>query len=167
MKPLIVIFFAVLSSLSLLGQSAISAGAGESTNSQQLVVNWAIGELITGEFQQDLDNQNLRSDCDDCVPVVPTNKVDDLNEQTTVNQANISVFPNPAKEKISIQFSGFKTPLLTFRILTAAGQEIYQQRAAGTDQSFSFNVSHLKSGTYLLQATDKTKQTVTKKLVIF
>ena len=164
MKQLIILFFGSLLSLSLVGQSAISPSAGTGKTSEQIIVDWAVGELIIGLTYPDKNRQEAN------LPIIPTSQLNPLDgnfSESTLAPASIGVFPNPAKDRVSIEFNNFKTPFLAFRILTADGQEVFQQKVADSDQTVLFDVSTFTTGTYILQASEGTQGVVTKKLFVF
>lgn len=63
----------------------------------------------------------------------------------------ISLFPNPAKDSITIKTGkGFKTPL-TITIYNATGQEVKTLNAAQNDVNSTYSISDLNEGIYLFQ----------------
>lgn len=164
MKDLTIIFFSTLLSLSLVGQTVISPGAGDTKTSKGIVVAWAIGDVIGGEIPA------LNSQGTEYVPITaiaPINYSDEHVVDQTMLTASLSISPNPAKDKVSIQFKDFTSSIFTVRILNYTGQEVHQQEVSDIDGPFLFDVSSFTAGTYILQAVDENHQAVTEKLFIF
>ncbi len=70
----------------------------------------------------------------------------------------ISLWPNPAAEKVSINFRGSDSyNAVTVRIMNAAGQNVLMQRAASVKSGsvIGLDVRAVATGTYLLQINDE------------
>ncbi|MBV5342968.1 DUF5010 domain-containing protein, partial [bacterium] len=88
-----------------------------------------------------------------------------LNE-LKMNEMEVSIYPNPAKDQINIKLSETNISKLNFTLFDVSGNAILQK---GHDQlnsqDYSFNVKTLKSGIYLLNITSN-KGCITKKVTI-
>jgi hypothetical protein len=73
---------------------------------------------------------------------------------------NFKVYPNPAKDKI--QLSNIDMTQAEIRIFDVLGKQVYQQSKRNANY---IDISHLKSGIYLLSITESDKS-ATKKLII-
>ncbi len=72
----------------------------------------------------------------------------------------LTIFPNPAKEKITIEYSKLQQII----ILDAMGRKVLTKRIEGNKAFLSVN--GLPKGLYLLRAINKNNQSETQKLVI-
>jgi uncharacterized repeat protein (TIGR03803 family) len=69
------------------------------------------------------------------------------------NQLNIDVYPNPAKEQITISLDQ-KTSDATLKLVTLTGQ-LMMERTKLSGDKFTLNISDLASGAYFVELTDK------------
>jgi len=63
----------------------------------------------------------------------------------------LSVFPNPAHDRVEIRLSDPGDGASEFRLLTLAGQELRAIRTESTESTFQMDISGLKPGYYLLK----------------
>lgn len=61
-----------------------------------------------------------------------------------------SIFPNPAKDKITVNLNNLNTGSSEIIIINSLGQEIRKFEALSNQQSIDFNISDLPSGVYLI-----------------
>ncbi|MBW6498579.1 MAG: serine hydrolase [Bacteroidales bacterium] len=73
----------------------------------------------------------------------------------------LKVFPNPAKDLVSVELPGQDFHLSIF---TLTGKAVLQQ--FGFRESAAISIEHLPQGVYFLRLTNKQKQSITRKLVI-
>ncbi len=78
-----------------------------------------------------------------------------------INQANILISPNPAKEKIYLQNVNEKN--ISAEILDLTGRIVHQVQMSDTDNSI--NVSKLQQGTYLLNLKKDNQKWISKKFI--
>lgn len=81
---------------------------------------------------------------------VKINSVDALGVRSAEIGAELSVYPNPAKEFIYIK-SG--QDMVEFHVFSMAGQKVFSHR--NTSKTSQLNVSGLSKGSYILQMIDK------------
>lgn len=92
-----------------------------------------------------------------------------LNEQNNVI-TNISLFPNPAKDKFSVNFNTAENVLVTAKLYSICGQEI-EFLASNKEFNVGYNTinfelqSTIPSGVYFVQLNYNSKKIV-KKLII-
>lgn len=161
MKQLIIIIlFCGFACSQLVGQWAVTPGAGQG-NGDQIVVDWAIGPLLigdlssTGNMQQSKDAISLPS----YLPARAT-------IGKPIHSADIVLFPNPAIDKVSIVLKDFQTSNITLEILSAFGQAIYQQQIDNQDQTIWLDISSFTAGTYIVKVIDEHQHIVIKKLFV-
>jgi uncharacterized protein len=93
-------------------------------------------------------------------------QVDISNEQKTTgtqlvsfnSEKNISFFPNPAANQITVQSGTIK--IYTVRIINSKGQVVLQQQVQNT--SAAIDIKHLTAGLYMLQMVTETGVTTEK-----
>lgn len=75
-------------------------------------------------------------------------------EATTAQTANMTLFPNPAHELLNVRLEVADATTSTIRIFAANGQVLYERAyALSADAAVTISdMSHLPSGTYILQA---------------
>lgn len=78
-----------------------------------------------------------------------------------INQANILITPNPAKEKIYLQNVNEKN--ISAEILDLTGRIVHQVQMSDTDNSI--DVSKLQQGTYLLNLKKDNQKWISKKFI--
>ncbi len=86
-----------------------------------------------------------------------------IGEVTKTLQCNI--FPNPAKDKLQIKCSDFKTESGTIAILSIDGKEVLKKEIRQGSENIEIDVSHLETGMYLCKISTN-KKSSTKKLII-
>ena len=92
------------------------------------------------------------------VKLAPENLANDIFTQNS----NISLFPNPTKEKITIKISSFK-PSQEISIYDISGKTIYFQKLEGLKTTI--NTSYFQKGVYFLNLLDGSKTTTEKFIV--
>ena len=78
------------------------------------------------------------------------------------------VYPNPADEISSIDFSVDKDTFLNIEILDMNGvliNTLYNSRVKKGKNRLSFNIAHLKSGVYFINFNDEGTTLFNKKLI--
>lgn len=75
----------------------------------------------------------------------------------------VSIYPNPAREKVTIVLKGQQTQLTTLQLLDASGRLLLTEKMTGIQKSI--NTSYLPNGTYLLQVINS-ERTTTQKIII-
>ncbi|MDY8137026.1 T9SS type A sorting domain-containing protein [Aquimarina sp. 2201CG5-10] len=79
---------------------------------------------------------------------------------------NFSIYPNPAKEFVTVTSSLNNLSDLVVGIFTIKGEKVYSKHhAMNPDKSLRLDVTNLSAGLYMIQFRNK-KQTITKKIVI-
>ncbi|NTS41494.1 T9SS type A sorting domain-containing protein [Flavisolibacter sp. BT320] len=81
-------------------------------------------------------------------------------KQNTVAATSFSVYPNPAQDMASVQFTATKSEQLTVRILTVAGQQVMQKQitiVAGTNTIRLTEAAQLQPGIYIIELQNGTQ----------
>ena len=73
-----------------------------------------------------------------------------MNVSSTVSSESLSVYPNPAKDRVTVSVSG--AVLQEVEVLNSVGSVVYRVSVAGAG-SHSIDVSGLANGHYMLRAT--------------
>ena len=86
------------------------------------------------------------------------------NKQT----ANVTIYPNPAKDKFAVQFNGVNgSGSVTLEVTNSIGQVILKEKAAGSENGYSFEISTAAYDKGLYFVKIKTKDNVIiRKLVV-
>ena len=110
----------------------------------------------------DCDAQLLKNELNDYNSVISF--VSDVNytmllSVDEITKTNISIHPNPFKDKISIKIN---KPIESIEIYDILGKSIYKSSSVSEVENYS---STLKSGVYLLKITTKDRNALTKKLI--
>lgn len=82
-------------------------------------------------------------------------------------EETLNLFPNPAKDQITLTFEAGTDQIVTIRILSISGQEVMKQEINATDgkNTLSINTGHIDSGLYLIHLED-TRGNIYRKLII-
>jgi plastocyanin len=83
---------------------------------------------------------------------------------------NVSLFPNPAKEKVSVKFKSSENVMLTAKLYSVCGQEVQSlitnKEFFPGDNSFTFELqNNIPSGVYFMELNCNSKKTV-KKIIV-
>ena len=93
-----------------------------------------------------------------------------INNQTTIIpelEKTVRVYPNPAKEELSVEFSTLNTDkVLTFELYNAMGVLVYKQLFNGNDYLFKVSLNKITGGCYTYKIKDQTTIIAKDKLVI-
>lgn len=84
-----------------------------------------------------------------------------LNNTSFENETNLLLFPNPCKDILHISLPNNSTEIKNITIFDISGRLISEIK----NNTTNINVSHLQSGTYLLEITTSTGAVLTKKLI--
>jgi len=72
-------------------------------------------------------------------------------EQSSSENLEVSVYPNPAQDVIHIAFSGQPEGVVETRLFTLQGRPVDHRTFGMTNSNFSLSMEHLPSGMYFLQ----------------
>ena len=103
---------------------------------------------------------------DTCRVADPTPPFTNTNIKESLG--NLIVYPNPATEISSIEFSVDKDTFLNIEILDMNGvliNTLYNSRVKKGKNRLSFNIAHLKSGVYFINFNEKGTTLFNKKLI--
>jgi hypothetical protein len=80
----------------------------------------------------------------------------------TPSDAGLSVFPNPANDRLNISFDKVVPGNLTFDILNVEGQKIYSQQGLNTigSGSYSLSLNGIPKGIYFLKLSGSTESRI-------
>lgn len=84
-----------------------------------------------------------------------------LSTNENIIKSNISIYPNPAKDFVTIDHLPNET---TISIYDMSGRKIFTKKY--TETKVSMNTSQLTNGTYIIQVDDKEKTILSEKLII-
>jgi hypothetical protein len=80
-----------------------------------------------------------------------------------IEQENIiKVYPNPTKDKIEIEVSGFTKGSFSLKINDLLGRNLFETESKGGQKSYSIDLQKLPQGTYFLNAEQGDKRFVKK-----
>jgi hypothetical protein len=81
------------------------------------------------------------------------------------NAAAFTIYPNPADNNISITMKNISVDDITFKIYNIVGAEVLSRKLSGTDSNTTIDISSLKKGVYLVEATSGGIKNVSKLIV--
>ena len=85
-----------------------------------------------------------------------------LGIEQTIDILNLSVFPNPARQNISLQLpTNFSKSKIKVEIFHASGQKVLETALNGTS-AVSIQISHLRSGVYFIRISSEEKNAISK-----
>jgi hypothetical protein len=87
-----------------------------------------------------------------------------ITEQTNIPLSNVSVYPNPAKDNISISFNNENSEPVSYQLVNVLGQTIRQQSipSAKGETLYNVNLNGIESGIYFVKLSVGNKTSVTK-----
>ncbi|MGB0404165.1 MAG: T9SS type A sorting domain-containing protein, partial [Salibacteraceae bacterium] len=99
-----------------------------------------------------------------CDTIKDSNDVSVKNEQA--NQQAINVFPNPASQAVTVNFTGYsKNKKLSLKVISLQGTEMLTKTSTSKN-GFTIDVSDVANGLYLLYVSDNSNYTHVKKLLV-
>lgn len=114
-------------------------------------------------FQGALDN-NIA-----IFPVLATDEPSGLKENTTYRGITTNVYPNPASDLLTVDFSGMASGAATLSMLNAQGKVvkvIQQGFAEGQKQQIQIGVSDVPAGSYILMIEDASGKRFARQVLI-
>ena len=90
-----------------------------------------------------------------------TNSVENING----NNLNVTLYPNPAQDYITLAYSSASDPALTFEVYNAFGQLI-EAKNAKDNSSTQINITSMSNGVYFVRIREQGSVIQTLKLVI-
>jgi len=117
--------FGILAAESFLNRACVTAAQGASYCAVQPLRSYVVGEEM----------------------------LTDAPKKPSFEAGKIQVFPNPARESITLRLEGWPPAEVHMRLLDPLGRQVWQHRSQGGSQrEFRVSVQHLPAGIYLLQA---------------
>jgi len=146
MKKLILILTLLLSVNSLLTAQETVSSAGEQLINNQAKVNFTIGEPVIYGY-----NLNGNTILNGYQQPFTIELIDNIS---TVEDWQISVFPNPSIQEINIKWNLGSLKNLQYQLLSIEGKEVRNRQAK---DAFKINISELASGNYFLKLINNEK----------
>jgi hypothetical protein len=81
------------------------------------------------------------------------------------SRLDFSVYPNPASNTVTVQFSNASNTFATISVFDLQGKQVLQQEATIENNQSRVSIASLQSGMYLIKITT-VDATVTKKLLV-
>mgnify|MGYP006093197589 FL=1 len=151
----------------------IAEGTLSSITPNPVPVNWnSITAVFTDNAVSDAENticfrilitnpaNGSKCYADVCVELPDCDKLD-VNEQLL---QDISIYPNPMQDIVSISFKEQHTKAMV-SIITLDGQEVITQYIYGSEPELSIDVSSLESSLYFIEITTDEQGTIRQKLI--
>ena len=153
MKKIVILFaLYLISNLTLYSQSVIGS-VMNSQNTGNETVFWTMGEFVSETFESSSNILTQGFYQSDLIQSDIISNLHPLND--------ISVFPNPFKEKLFIKYSDTKS--LSYQLFDVTG--IVVKRGLITSETTSIAVNNLSDGIYLLVVENENKSVKTYQLV--
>lgn len=86
------------------------------------------------------------------------------DEETTVKQDDLRVFPNPTSDAINLYLNGYGNSVSEYTVFDLAGKQVHT--AVVNAKSATLNISTWSAGTYFVRATAETGEVITKKFEV-
>lgn len=96
-----------------------------------------------------------------------TNSYLSIEEEQKIDDSDLSIYPNPANNKVTVRFETKDVEPIEIRILTISGQTIYSQNTEfnSFSEGVNLDISDFDSGIYFV-TVNSSKGNISKKLVI-
>jgi len=92
-------------------------------------------------------------------------RVAGVGSEDKTSDSGIRIYPNPVNDKIDLWFNEPLPGNVTISLIDLTGKNIYQKYIPGIETKYSFNVSEITPGLYLLKVSSE-KSTFLKKVII-
>lgn len=135
----IILLISLENSAQSIGPSVISS-SGETSIINELVVNWTIGEVVTGTVELNgrfKVNQGLHQS---------TLIITALEEDFLMNQ--VRIFPNPTADYITISID--QNEIKYINLFDLQGNLLEEQQYESTNQPHKIDLTQYKEGVYIL-----------------
>jgi hypothetical protein len=73
-----------------------------------------------------------------------------LSNETFENNKNVSIYPNPVKDILNINFKDF-TGDVSVKVIDINGREVFTQKLSNVNNSNAINLEKLSTGIYILK----------------
>lgn len=146
MKVIITLIFTVAVVLNVVAQDvkpSVIASAGNYSEVSGVSLSWTLGEpvIATATDGTNTLTQGFQQSNYDVVAI----------EVKPVSFLDLSVFPNPATDLLSMKWTGKEGVDVTIRLYDISGKLIFEQKTKSTVELGSLNVSNLARAQYVLQ----------------
>jgi hypothetical protein len=147
-------------SFALLDTSVLGTKPGlRSTISVADINHDGMNDYLCGNIRGGL---NLYSDANwGNVPVISSIK------EPALNQNNMQVYPNPARDKVICRISNSDLTLVSAQLYDVLGETVNVSVTKSGDNSLVLSVSDIPNGIYVIQAMDSHGQLYQRKISIF
>jgi len=140
--------------------SGEEAVVGRSRDSHDNVVRLIAEEYITVDLNEGANEEVAGNEG------ITNEAIEAEHTSELSNRFSISVFPNPASEKVNIH-NLTRNKIKTIEIVNVSGQVVYSETGENFEsRDKSINISNLPSGIYMIKVIDETGQRVSKKLSV-
>tara|TARA_R110002050_G_scaffold27038_7_gene70860 strand:+ start:9340 stop:10059 length:720 start_codon:yes stop_codon:yes gene_type:complete len=78
----------------------------------------------------------------------------------------LSVYPNPATDRLQVNYSGQSAENSSFEIINLVGSKVYSKSLQSAESSFNLNITNLNPGVYFCVLKVDNKLVTSKKLVV-
>ncbi len=119
--------------------------------------NWNADEIYVLAFVQIFDTKEVINSGSSLDPVIPSSV-----KNNNFNELGLTLMPNPAKDKVNIQFNEEVSGKTTVTIFNLLGQQVFFKEVINTQIELNLN---LNKGIYLVQVENGAKKSI-KKLML-
>jgi len=87
-----------------------------------------------------------------------------ITESANTSLSNVSVYPNPAKDNINLNFTNENAENVSYQVINVIGQNVRQQTIPSVkgETTYNVNLSGIESGIYFIKLTVGSKTAVNK-----
>ncbi len=146
----------------LKGSSYIDVYCSYSTN--EIAINWNAAFAYAANVIEAIE-AGAQYSVISYAPVLPTNLTLGIDNSVSMNKIEMTVFPNPAKDKINIEFSNASNTSLSLSMTDAMGHMLWETNVTETgDVKKVIDLNNISKGIYYLSV--KTDYTVSVKKIV-
>lgn len=135
-------------------QSINTAGNSNQLTNHQ--ITWTIGDLYTGA-----NDKMVSGNISESISIYEEANV---TANKNLNDFHMSVFPNPANEKVNINFNE-KIKVAELQLINASGSILMTIQKNETNNSVQIPLDKLANGTYFISISNKNHNTKTYKII--
>ena len=80
-------------------------------------------------------------------------QISNLSTEDIYDEENIHIYPNPAKDKITVEGIAIKSESILLEVYNSTGRLCFSKQTDPANTSISFDISNLTNGLYIIQIT--------------
>ena len=121
---------------------------------------FSVGDIIGGSEEDDLGNGVSSG-----LAMMPLNVLSLETEELSISNPNVSVYPNPGYDQITIEFGSDWPEIIELELVDSQGKMVMSKSIIAFRPA-QLDISSLKMGVYLLRVMDSKAQVFAQKRII-